>query len=372
MESPALPTPLLTVDCSSRSRSTPIQVPVDGQTRNLEREYRAVVEEILELRGDDSRVSSFLRSITEPGALADTAGYSPDLSYEHKVELLQTLDVAERLELALSLQRERLAELQVRKRIRDDVESGAEKQQREYFLRKQMESIRKELGEDDGRSSRSTGPRSKRPGCRRPSREQADKELGRLERIGEQSAESSVIRTYLDWLIVGAVGKRSEERLDPQHAREVLDADHAGLEDVKDRIVEYIAVKKLRAGARDQRGQALRRDPDPDRPTRHRQDARSASRSPGRPDGSSCGCRWVASATRPRSAATGAPTSARFRAGSSAPCGTPGTMNPVIMLDEVDKVGADWRGDPRRRCSRCSTRPRTTASATTTSTSSST
>ena len=118
-------------------------------TRELEREYRAVVEEILELRGDDGRISAFLRSITEPGALADTAGYSPDLNFEQKSSCCETLDVVERLTLALQLQRERLAELQVRKRIRDDVESGAQKQQREYFLRKQMDSIRKELGEDD-------------------------------------------------------------------------------------------------------------------------------------------------------------------------------------------------------------------------------
>ena len=108
-----------------------------------------MVEEILELRGDDGRIAAFLRSIAEPGALADTAGYSPDLSFEQKVELLRTLDVTERLELAVRLQRERLAELQVRKRIREDVQAGAEKQQREYFLRKQMDSIRKELGEDD-------------------------------------------------------------------------------------------------------------------------------------------------------------------------------------------------------------------------------
>ena len=127
----------------------PDDEPVDGKTRDLEREYRAVVEEILELRGDDGRIAAFVRSITEPGALADTSGYSPDLSYDQKVELLGTLDVTERLELALKLQRERLAELQVRRRIRDDVQSGAEKQQREYFLRKQMESIQKELGEDD-------------------------------------------------------------------------------------------------------------------------------------------------------------------------------------------------------------------------------
>src|SRR5262249_56856059 len=128
----------------------PDEVPVDGRTRELEREYRATVEEILELRGDDGRIAAFLRAIAEPGALADSAGYSPNLTYEQKVELLRTLDVTDRLELAVRLQRESLAELQVRKRIRDDVQEGAEKQQREYFLRKQMESIRKELGDDDG------------------------------------------------------------------------------------------------------------------------------------------------------------------------------------------------------------------------------
>src|SRR5919198_113106 len=119
----------------------PDDVPVDGRTRQLEREYRAVVEEILELRGDDGRVAAFLRSISEPGALADTSGYSPDLKLDDKRRLLETIDVTERLDLAVSMQRERLAELQVRARIREDVESGAERQQREYFLRKQMESI---------------------------------------------------------------------------------------------------------------------------------------------------------------------------------------------------------------------------------------
>src|ERR671929_281458 len=123
-------------------------VPVDRRTRELEREYRAVVEEILELRGDDGRVAQFLRAIAEPGQLADTSGYSPDLTFAQKVELLETLDVTDRLELALRFQRDRLTELQVRKRIREDVQSGAEKQQREYFLRKQMESIQRELGED--------------------------------------------------------------------------------------------------------------------------------------------------------------------------------------------------------------------------------
>src|SRR5918996_1499047 len=224
----------------------PDDIPVDGRTRNLEREYRAVVEEILELRGDDGRVAAFVRSITEPGALADTSGYAPDLSYEQKVELLETLDVTDRLELALKMQRERLTELQVRARIRDDVQSGAEKQQREYFLRKQMESIRKELGDDDASVIDEYRTKIEEAGMPEHVREQAERELGRLERMGEQGGEASMIRSYLDWLIAVPWGERSEERLDPVHAREVLDADHAGLEDVKDRIVEYIAVRKLR------------------------------------------------------------------------------------------------------------------------------
>src|SRR5437764_2202560 len=224
----------------------PDDEPVDGRTRELQREYRAVVEEILELRGDDGRVASFVRSITEPGALADTAGYSPDLTSEQKVELLETLDVTKRLELAVKFQRERLTEMQVRRRIRDDVRSGAEAQQREYFLRKQMESIRKELGDDDGSVIDEYRTKIEEAGMPDHVREQAEKELDRLERMGEQSAETATIRSYLDWLIAVPWSKRSDERLDPIHAREVLDADHAGLEDVKDRIVEYIAVRKLR------------------------------------------------------------------------------------------------------------------------------
>ena len=193
----------------------PDDVPVDGKTRQLEREYRAVVEEILELRGDDGRIAAFLRAIVEPGPLADSAGYSPDLTYEQKIELLRTLDVSERLELAVRLQRERLAEMQVRKRIRDDVQEGAEAQQREYFLRKQMESIRKELGEDDGSVVEEYRTKIEEAGMPEEAYEQATRELGRLERMGEQSGEASMIRTYLDWMVSLPWSERSEERLDP-------------------------------------------------------------------------------------------------------------------------------------------------------------
>src|SRR5918992_4746789 len=155
----------------------PDENPPAVKTRELEREYRAVVEEILELRGDDGRISAFVRSITEPGALADTAAYAPEATFEQRIELLEAVDVVARLELALRLQRERLAELQIRARIRDDVEEGAQRQQREYILRRQLESIRKELGEDD--TSVSEDYRSKIAEADLPDdvREQAEREL---------------------------------------------------------------------------------------------------------------------------------------------------------------------------------------------------
>jgi ATP-dependent Lon protease len=323
----------------------PDDEPVDGKTRELEREYRAVVEELLELRGDDGRIAAFVRSILEPGALADTAGYSPDLTYDQKVELLETLDVTERLARALALQRERLTEMQVRRQIREDVQSGAEKQQREYFLRKQMESIQKELGEDDGSIVEEYRKKIAEAGMPDEVREQAERELGRFERMGEQSGESSMIRSYLDWLIAVPWSKRSDERLEPVHAREVLDADHAGLEDVKDRIVEYIAVRKLRQErgiAEDKRSGAILTLIGPPG-TGKTSIGESIARATGREfvRMSLGGVRDEAEIRGHRRTYIGALPGRLVRALRDA-----GTMNPVIMLDEVDKVGADWRGDP--------------------------
>jgi ATP-dependent Lon protease len=332
---------VLRVDCEPR----PDQPVAATLTRELEREYRAVVDEILELRGDDGRIRQFVRSITETGALADTAGYSPDLNFSQKLQLLETFDVVERLKLALQFQRDRLAELQVRKRIHDDVEDGAQKQQREYFLRKQMEAIRKELGESD--QSIVGEYRTKIAGAGMPDavRQQAERELDRFDRMGESNGEATMIRTYLDWLLAVPWAKRSEERLDPGHAREVLDADHEGLDDVKRRITEYLAVRKLRT----ERGMAeLQRTgviltligpPGTGKTSIGESIARATGRQFVRM--SLGGVRDEAEIRGHRRTYIGALPGRLVRALRDA-----GTMNPVIMLDEVDKIGADWRGDP--------------------------
>jgi ATP-dependent Lon protease len=319
--------------------------PPTGRTIELDREYRAVVYEILEHRGDDGRLAAFVRAITEPGVLADTAGYSPDLTFEQKVELLTTLDVVERLTLALKLQRDRLAELQVRKRIREDVESGAQRQQRDYFLRRQLDSIKKEL--NDGEDSVADEYRKKiaEAGMPEAVEAQAERELGRLERMGEQSPEASMIRTYLDWLLAVPWSSRSEEKLDPILAREVLDADHAGLDDVKKRIVEYLAVQKLRAERgvpNDRRSGVILTLIGPPG-TGKTSIGESIARATGRKfvRMSLGGVRDEAEIRGHRRTYIGALPGRLVRALRDA-----GTMNPVIMLDEVDKVGADWRGDP--------------------------
>src|SRR3954470_19445408 len=320
--------------------------PDDEHTREQVREYRAVVEEILELRGDDGRISAFLRSVEEPGALADTSGLSPDISNEGKLRLLETIDVAGRLELAVELQRERLAELQVRSKIRDDVESGAQKQQREYFLRKQMESIRRELGEDEADQIGEYERKIAETEMPEAVAEQAEKELRRLERQGEQSPESSMIRSYLDWLLAVPWSKRSEEKLDPKRTREVLDEDHAGLEDVKRRITEFIAVRKLRQERQiedDSRANGailtLVGPPGTGKTSIGESVARSLGREFVRL--SLGGIHDEAEIRGHRRTYIGALPGRIVRALRDA-----GTMNPVVLLDEVDKVGADWRGDP--------------------------
>jgi ATP-dependent Lon protease len=319
--------------------------PPASLTRDLEREYRAVVEEVLHLRGDDGRIRAFLRSIAGASALADTAGYSPDLTMDQRIDLLETLDVVGRLTLAVSLQKERLAELQLRKRIREDVDSGAQKQQREYLLNRQMDAIRKELGQNEASVAEEYGKKIAAAGMPENIHQQAERELSRFERRGDSNAEASMIRTYLDWLLAVPWGKRSEEKLDPTSARQVLDADHAGLNDVKSRITEYLAVRKLRADrglSDDTRSGAILTLVGPPG-TGKTSIGESIARATGRQfvRMSLGGVRDEAEIRGHRRTYIGALPGRLVRALRDA-----GTMNPVIMLDEVDKLGADWRGDP--------------------------
>ncbi|MDX6454706.1 MAG: ATP-dependent Lon protease, partial [Gaiellaceae bacterium] len=262
-----------------------------------------------------------------------------------RLELLEKVDIIERLEFALALQRERLAELQVRQRIRENVDSDVQKQQREYVLRKQMESIRKELGEDEGSVVDEYRRKIEEAGMPEDVRTQADRELRRLETMGDSSGEASMIRTYLDWLTSVPWSKRSDERLDPKHAREVLDSDHAGLDDVKERIVEYLAVRKLREERgipNDKKSGAILTligPPGTGKTSIGESVARALNREFVRM--SLGGIRDEAEIRGHRRTYIGSLPGRLVRALRDAE-----TMNPVILLDEVDKVGADWRGDP--------------------------
>jgi len=313
------------------------------EAQRLAREYRAVVEEVADLRGDRARVAHFLSSITYPGRLADTAGYAPEIALATKLELLETVDVVARLRLAIAAQRERLADASLRQRIREDVAEGLDQTQREMLLRRQLAAIRKELGEgeDDGDDEWET--RIAESGMPEAARTEADRELGRLQRQPE-GPEAGMIRTYLEWMVSLPWGTRSEEHLDVADAREVLDADHAGLDEVKQRILEYLAVRRLRRerGMDDGRSGVILTLVGPPG-TGKTSLGRSVARALGREFAriSLGGIRDEAEIRGHRRTYVGALPGRLVRALREA-----GTMNPVIMLDEVDKVGADWRGDP--------------------------
>jgi ATP-dependent Lon protease len=324
----------------------PDQAPT-ARALELAREYRAVIENILEARGA-AQVAEMLRGITDPGQMADTAVYSPDLSFEQKVEVLETIDVEERLEKALAWARETLADVSLKDRIRQDVTEGMEKSQREYLLRQQLAAIRKELGEgDDEDLAESYRTKVAEAGMSEKVRAHVEREIDRLERTSEQSPEHGWIRTWLDTMIELPWSKRSEDSLDVAEARRILDADHTGLEDVKARIVEFLAVRKLRADrgltAKDGRGAgaiiALVGPPGVGKTSLGESVARALGRTFVRV--ALGGIRDEAEIRGHRRTYVGAQPGRIARALSEA-----GTSNPVFLLDEVDKVGADWRGDP--------------------------
>src|SRR5512132_759869 len=189
--------------------------PATERTTQLAREYRAVVENILEARGA-AQVAELLRGMTDPGQIADTAIYSPDLSFEQKVEVLEAVDVEQRLEKVLAWGRDTLGEVELKDRIRKDVSEGMEKSQREFILRQQLAAIRKELGEgEDGESPVDTY-RAKVAEGKMPEavRDAVEREIGRLERTSEQSPEHGWIRTWLDIMTVHSWGEMSTYVLD--------------------------------------------------------------------------------------------------------------------------------------------------------------
>lgn len=322
--------------------------PPSPEATEMAKEYRAVVENILDHRGA-VQLSEALRDIDDPGAMADTAGYSPDLSFEQKVEVLKTVDVEARLGLVLGWARATLADLSLKERIRTDVAESMEKSQREFLLRQQLDAIRKELGQAAGEEALPEEYRRRIAESAMPeaAKAAAEREVDRLERTGAQSPEHGWILSWLDTVLEVPWGSRSEDRLDVAEAGRVLDADHTGLEDVKDRIVEYLAVRKLRAeramGLTAGRGSgaivALVGPPGVGKTSLGTSVARALGRTFVRV--ALGGVRDEAEIRGHRRTYVGAQAGRVVRALREA-----GTMNPVFLLDEVDKVGSDWRGDP--------------------------
>jgi ATP-dependent Lon protease len=315
----------------------------------LAREYRAVLENILLSRGA-RQIAAQLREITEPGRLADVAGYSPDLSLSQKVEVLETIDVETRLRLVLGWARDVLADLTLRERIKSDVEEGMEKTQREFLLRRQLEAIKKELGQlGDGEDVDPDDYRAKIADRDLPDdvRTAVLREIDKLERTSDQSPETGWIRTWLDTVLEIPWGVESADRLDVNEAKRILNADHDGLEDVKDRILEHLAVRKLQAerGLKpaDGRGSgailALVGPPGVGKTSLGQSIANALERKFVRV--SLGGVRDEAEIRGHRRTYVGAQPGRLVRALREA-----GTMNPVIVLDEVDKIGSDYRGDP--------------------------
>jgi ATP-dependent Lon protease len=325
--------------------------PADERAQELAREYKALVTTILQQRGAWQVVDS-VQQIADPSLLADTAGYAPYITDEQKITLLETADVAERLTLLLEWGRAHLAELDVADTIRKDVQEGMEKQQREFLLRQQLAAVRKELAELTGKGGEQESEadyRARVEAADLPEKvhEAAIREVDKLERTSEQSPELGWIRGWLDQVLEMPWNSRSDETYDIAGARGVLDADHAGLDDVKERIVEYLAVRRRRAdrglgvvgGRRSGAVLALVGPPGVGKTSLGESVARAMGRSFVRV--ALGGVRDEAEIRGHRRTYVGAAPGRIVRAMREA-----GTMNPVVLLDEIDKVGSDYRGDP--------------------------
>src|ERR1700736_4845894 len=312
----------------------------------LAREYRAILENLLDLRGA-SAIGQMLRGIEHPGQLADMSGYSSDLQLHQHLEILEERDVVARLEKLIAWSRDILAEASLKDKIRVEVNEGLEKRQREFYLRQQLAAIKKELGDTDSDALSDYRQKVNETPFPDDVRKEVERELDRLERTSEQNPEQGWIRNYLDWMLELPWGKKSEDRFDVAEARRILDADHTGLDDVKERIIEFLAIKKRREGRHLQplggRGSGaiitLVGPPGVGKTSLGESVARALGRSFARV--SLGGIHDEAEIRGHRRTYVGALPGRIARALKEA-----GTLNPVIMLDEIDKVGNDWRGDP--------------------------
>lgn len=323
--------------------------PLPGSVTELMKEYKALAASWLRKRGA-WQVVDRVQQIDDVGQLADNSGYSPFLSIQQRVELLETADPVARLKLALGWLSDHLAEQDVAESIAKDVQEGVDKQQREFLLRRQLEAVRKELAELNGDPEDESGDyRARVEAADLPEkvREAALKEVDKLERASDQSPEGSWIRTWLDTVLELPWNERTEDAYDITGAKAVLDADHAGLEDVKERITEYLAVRKRRAdrglgvvgGRRGGAVLALVGPPGVGKTSLGESVARAMGRKFVRV--ALGGVRDEAEIRGHRRTYVGALPGRIVRAIKEA-----GSMNPVVLLDEIDKVGSDYRGDP--------------------------
>ena len=315
----------------------------------LAKEYKALVISVLNTRGA-FQVADMFQQIDDPSAIADRAGYASYLTAEQKLTLLETADLVKRLELAIGWTRDHLAELDVAETIRKDVTEGMEKQQREFLLRQQLAAVRKELNDLTGDGdSEEDDYRARAEAADLPEnvREAVLKEVGRLERTPDASPETGWIRTWLDTMLEMPWNQRTEDAYDIAGARQILDEDHTGLDDVKERIIEYLAVRKRRedrglgviGGRRSGAVLALVGPPGVGKTSLGESVARAMGRKFVRV--ALGGIRDEAEIRGHRRTYVGAMPGRIVRAIREA-----GTMNPVVLLDEVDKIGADYRGDP--------------------------
>jgi ATP-dependent Lon protease len=330
--------------------ATPVpDQPVTGRTTELAKEYKALVIGILQERGAWQVVDS-VQQITDPGQLADTAGWASYLDLDQKSQLLAETDVVKRLELLLEWTKAHVAEQEVSEKIAQDVREGMEKTQREFLLRQQLAAIRKELGEldpDGGDDSADYRTRVENADLPEHVRKAALTEVGKLERASDQSPESGWIRTWLDTVLDMPWNTRTEDTDDLVAARAILDADHAGLDDVKERLVEFLAVRarRNRKGMEKVGGRgsgavlSLVGPPGVGKTSLGESVARALDRKFVRV--ALGGVRDEAEIRGHRRTYVGALPGRIVRAIREA-----GSMNPVVLLDEIDKVGSDFRGDP--------------------------